>query len=156
MLGVDVELEKNDLNPEWSLSVKAPTRDEVIAYASGLGIAGTPAATFWAHGDSTSWTFHDGEKVRDWKACFRLWVERMQGRPGFEIVLHDTSRVRSSGTIAEAEREQMKKEWKAMDIVKNGRQSKASDENIIAVLRSRGLVWPDFADVRYEKPANIK
>ncbi len=136
---------------ESGSSVEAPTREEVINYAAGLGIAGTPAATFWAHGDQTKWTMRDGQKVHDWRACFRLWIEKMQGRPGFEIVLHHRSK--SAGdTIAELERQRRQKEHKTFDIVRLGRESKAPDGKIIAALRSRGLVWPDYADVRYARP----
>lgn len=135
--------------------MKAPTREEIINYAAGLGIAGTPAATFWAHGDQTCWTMRDGQEVRDWRACFRLWIEKMQGRPGFEIVLHHAPKS-SGGTIAEAEKKQRQKDGEAFDIVKLGKESKASDDRIISVLRSRGLVWPDYADVRYERPLSMK
>lgn len=132
--------------------MKEPTREEVIDYAESMGIAGTPAVTYWAHGVETSWTMRDGAKVDNWKACFRLWMERMQGRPGFEIAENNEVKMSIVMTNAEAEKQQMRKDGDTFHIVKSGREAGASDDRIMAALRGRGLEWPDYADVRYQRP----
>lgn len=136
--------------------MNVPTIEEVVSYAAELGVTPTVGATYHAHGEQTNWTMRDGQKVRDWRTCFRKWIERMQGQPGFEIVLHDRPKqVRSNGSNAESERKQRQKEHQTFAIIKKGRESQASNDRIIAVLRTRGLVWPDYADIRFARPSSI-
>ncbi len=112
-------------------------RGEVIAYAETLGVTGVTAACFWEHGVATNWTMRDGQHVQDWKACFRLWVERSQGRPGQEIVFHPRpapERKRESGERRILLRDR---------IIRAGRRLGADDEKIEVVLEKYGLTWED-------------
>lgn len=116
--------------------MKAPTREDVISYASNIGVSPTVAATYYAHGVTTNWTMQGGQKVRNWQSCFRLWVERMQGKPGFEIVLHDKPHGRQRNKT-DREKSLLRRE----SIIMAGRKKHATDEQIEVVLAKHGLTW---------------
>lgn len=71
---------KNNTNKDCSKSTFPKTLDDVRQYASSQGYPNFDTQRFWAYynsEDRDAWTFKDGSKVKDWRACVRTWLSRL-------------------------------------------------------------------------------
>jgi len=120
--------------------MNSPSRDQVIAYAAQLGVPPLVAANYHAHCSATNWRMKDGSEMRSWQACFRIWVERTQGRPGCEIVLHDKPKPKRPEKTSHTDYDQ--DQWiQRTSIIMEGRERGASNDLISKVLAKHGLSW---------------
>ena len=118
--------------------MKTPTREQVVGYAAQLGVVAIVAANFHAHCTENNWHMKDGNPMRNWKVCFRLWVEAIQGRAGQEIVLHDQPHTNDKLV---ARKQRQADDFRRDDIIRQGRKSGATDERIGEVLTKYGVSW---------------
>jgi len=71
---------KNNINTRARVSQHPSTLEEVGEYAASLGYTSFDSKRFWSYynqPDRDAWTFKDGTRVKDWKACVRTWCQKL-------------------------------------------------------------------------------